>query len=69
MGFIVGWRSFNLGYAGFSRVSVRKCLPDVVIQELIFEAPDDLEKLMALEELEGFFSDKRVKFVVEKGEV
>ena len=34
------------------------------IQELQFEAADDLEKLMDLDGLEEKFSDKRVKFVV-----
>ena len=37
------------------------------IQELQFEvAADDLDKFMSLDELEDKFSDKWVKFVVEK---
>jgi len=36
---------------------------------LQFEAGDDLGKFMSLGELEENLSDKRVKFVVEKGEV
>jgi len=36
---------------------------------LQFEATDDLDKLMSLEELEERFSGKRVKFAVEKGEM
>ena len=38
-------------------------------QELRFEAADDLEKFMSLDELEEKFSGKRVEFAVEKGEV
>jgi len=36
---------------------------------LRFEAADDLDRLMNLDELEESFSDKRVKFAVEKGGV
>jgi len=42
--------------------------PPSRIQELQFEAADDLDKLMSLDELEDKFSDRRVEFVVEKGE-
>ena len=38
-------------------------------QELQFEAANDLDKFMSLGRLEERFSGKRVKFVVEKGEI
>ena len=41
----------------------------MAIQELRLEAADELGKLTSLGELEEFFSDKRVKFAVEKGEI
>jgi len=43
--------------------------PTIVIQELQFEAADDLVKLMSLDELEERFSGVPVKLVVEKGEI
>ena len=44
--------------------SMHKGSPSIVIQELRFEADDDHDRFLTLDELEEKFSDKRVKFVV-----
>ena len=49
--------------------SMHKRQPVIDTQELRFEAADDLDKFMSLDKLEESFSDKRVKFVLEKGEI
>jgi len=65
LGYIAGWLCFNLRHVG----SVVFRALSVDVQELRFEAVDDLNKFMNLDELEESFSDKRVKFAVEKGEI
>ena len=57
---------FKSQACGLSCVPRTRANRSLIIQELEFEATDELDKLMSLDELQNKFSDKRVKFVVER---
>ena len=59
---------FKSQACGHSWVLHTKADRSLRFQELKFEAADDLDKFMSLDELEDKFSDKQVEFVVEEGE-
>jgi len=59
---------FKSQACGLSWVPHTSANQSLIIQELEFEAANELDKLMSLDQLEDKFSDKRVEFVAKKGE-